>query len=400
MYDSISKRIYKIDKWLLYEIAVFATTIWMSLLAMLLNLTTDISFVRLIFSLPASFCAGFFVIYLFKNIYKKVTFKIIAVYFVFAVSIQMVLAIFMFLNPVFRNIILELEYHDELTQTVLVDVVNKNIRFIGLGNDAMFFGGGIINGFALILIGLLLKKENVTFKEVLIYILLYIIILFSGSIMSRTTIIGGILGFIAFIIPVRKRVISKITRKIKTIFASVLCISIILVLLINFLPKERRIQLEKSIKYGFEYFVTYSESGSLETASTNALFGSINFPKNYKTYLIGDGYFADPINPKNAYYMEVDTGYLRLLYYFGLVGLLLYLFIDLIPICYFAKKEKSDIGKRFFVVLLIYLLILNIKGLSTIFQFTILFCFIANVSTEKSRNDLQKGKFACFKLSD
>jgi hypothetical protein len=206
--------------------------------------------------------------------------------------------------------------------------------------------------------------------------------------MSRTTIIGGVLGLIIFIIPVNKKAIFKITRKTNFFSISVLFVSMMLILLINFLPKEIRIQLEKSINYGFEYFVMYSKTGRLGTASSDATLKSIVLPKTFKTYVIGDGYFADPVNPETAYYMRVDTGYLRLLYYFGLLGALVYLFIELIPICYFVKIGQSYIGKHFFVVLLVYLLILNVKGLPNIFQYTMLFCFLANTPTKRSRNNL------------
>ena len=54
------------------------------------------------------------------------------------------------------------------------------------------------------------------------------------------------------------------------------------------------------------------------------------FPDNMKTWLIGDGYFSAPrdVDPYfvgklvGGYYMGTDVGYLRFIFYFGIIGLL------------------------------------------------------------------------------
>ena len=58
------------------------------------------------------------------------------------------------------------------------------------------------------------------------------------------------------------------------------------------------------------------------------------FPDNLKTWFIGDGYFDNPyysdsepyyVGPKmGGYYMGTDVGYLRFIYYFGLIGLFVF----------------------------------------------------------------------------
>ena len=53
------------------------------------------------------------------------------------------------------------------------------------------------------------------------------------------------------------------------------------------------------------------------------------FPDNLKTWLIGDGYFSNPYNIDpyftgrfvGGYYMSTDVGYLRFIFYSGLVGI-------------------------------------------------------------------------------
>ena len=53
------------------------------------------------------------------------------------------------------------------------------------------------------------------------------------------------------------------------------------------------------------------------------------FPELFRTWVIGDGYFANPRDTDpfftgkmiGGYYMGTDVGYLRFIYYFGLIGL-------------------------------------------------------------------------------
>ena len=55
------------------------------------------------------------------------------------------------------------------------------------------------------------------------------------------------------------------------------------------------------------------------------------FPETMKTWIIGDGYFVNPSRDPNylgditeGYYMNTDVGYLRFIFYFGLVGLIIF----------------------------------------------------------------------------
>ena len=54
------------------------------------------------------------------------------------------------------------------------------------------------------------------------------------------------------------------------------------------------------------------------------------WPEVLRTWVIGDGYFENQRNDRNyigsattaGYYMGTDIGYLRFLFYFGVIGLL------------------------------------------------------------------------------
>ena len=95
-------------------------------------------------------------------------------------------------------------------------------------------------------------------------------------------------------------------------------------------------------------------------------------PDSVKTYIIGDGYYTDPIVP-SEYYKGTDIGYLRLIYYFGMVGLAIYFVIQ----TYVIKEayKYSSKYKMLFILLIFYLVILNVKGFTDLLFLIVLFCF-------------------------
>ena len=82
----------------------------------------------------------------------------------------------------------------------------------------------------------------------------------------------------------------------------------------------------------FEGFFSLAETGEWEIDSNEKLKTMIVFPDNQKTWIIGDGYFSNPyysdplyVGPfVGGYYMGTDIGYLRFIFYFGLIGLVVF----------------------------------------------------------------------------
>ena len=93
------------------------------------------------------------------------------------------------------------------------------------------------------------------------------------------------------------------------------------------------------------------------------------FPENIKTWIIGDGFWANPSG--SGYYMHTDVGYLRLIYYFGLVGLFVYLLMQFVAIRTVFKNYNLSI--IFYLTVFTYLLILNLKGFADLLSFMFLF---------------------------
>ena len=91
------------------------------------------------------------------------------------------------------------------------------------------------------------------------------------------------------------------------------------------------------------------------------------FPENISTWIIGDGFWNS--HDGIGYYMHTDVGYLRMIYYFGIFGMIGFFLINYYSIL-FKNIEELRLTKYIF---LLYLAILNLKGHVDILSFTLLF---------------------------
>lgn len=73
------------------------------------------------------------------------------------------------------------------------------------------------------------------------------------------------------------------------------------------------------VSHAFEAVIGVGEGEGPGTKSTEDLKSMIIFPDGAREWLIGDGFYNNPADP-DANYMGTDIGYLRLLFYVGLLG--------------------------------------------------------------------------------
>lgn len=340
-----------------------------STLTMFINESGDLGLLRYSLSIIFIFIAGYFISFLFRKVYHVVTFEIISTYIIAVVLTQVVIALLMFVNPSIRTFFYSIQKTTEF-DLLLAKIVTE-FRLIGFGSA--FFGAGIVNGYALMLIATMVKRKEINFRQSLIYAFCFFTIFTLGMMMARVTIIGGLLAIIIIFLPSNK-IILRIKRRLFSFNASLLFIPIIFMSVMPLLSDKYTKKMDNAINYGFELIDSYINTGTLKTASTDALIRSYKFPKDFKTYLIGDGYFADPKSPSDSYYMGMDAGYLRLVYYFGLIGLLFYFILQIVPIL-ISFRKNIHIPSIFFFSSFTYVLILNLKGFTDLLFLSLLFCF-------------------------
>lgn len=163
------------------------------------------------------------------------------------------------------------------------------------------------------------------------YLISLAIITIVGNMIARTTLVGFIVGFVYYLATsdVWKLSFNRSSQGIwgKTIIVLFVFVSTAVVLY-NTSPMFYRL-----LRFGFEGFFNLVETGQWNVSSNNTLETMIVFPETLKTWIIGDGYFGNP--NADAYYLGeldsggfykgTDIGYLRFIFYFGLIGLMLFI---------------------------------------------------------------------------
>jgi hypothetical protein len=338
--------------------------------SLLINNTTDIKFVSYMFSQIAVLFASYFVVKTFKKMKYKLNFEILVKLIINVTFIQSVIALSMFLMPDLKEFLLGLE---NLTTKELSRINSfSGFRIYGVGSSKTFLAG-VFNGYALILIAILFRLYRFSLKELSFLSLKFSIILFVGMMMARTTIVGALIAIIIILMPRDLKAMLTIVRKRILFFTIALFIPAGVTGILFIITPAFEILAGEALRFGFEMFINLNESGRFETESTTELIKLYVFPNNIQTYLIGDGYFADPIKI-SSYYMGTDVGYLRLIYYFGVIGLSCYLAMQI----YLIVKAYSvfNIEKGLYVFIIVYFMILNLKGFTDLLAVHIIFIMV------------------------
>lgn len=179
-----------------------------------------------------------------------------------------------------------------------------------------------------------------------------------GNMLSRSTIVGTAIAMAyVFCIGIvrygNRRLLSQLTFFV--VVALVLCV--------YFYNVDAGFRA--NIRFGFEGFFSLAEKGEWRTHSNDILKNMVVWPENFKTWLIGDGYFDNPsvANTESfdpyyvgqyfgGYYMGTDIGYLRYIFYFGLIGLAAFS-IFFIQVCNVCMKRFPMFKWMFLMILAI-----------------------------------------------
>lgn len=207
----------------------------------------------------------------------------------------------------------------------------KEGRLSGIG-AALDVAGLRFSAVAVMIGYILSKAEEMSHKQVVTYLASFLIIAVIGNMMSRTTTVGVGLALVYWIYSTNLFSLKQNIKnqKLWLWLGGILCV-VIPVFIYWYFTNDT---FYKNIRFGFEGFFSLWETGKWQTGSNDILLNyMIVFPDNWVTWLIGDGYAANPADKTlsffdpyytgpvyHGYYMGTDIGYLRYIFYFGLVG--------------------------------------------------------------------------------
>lgn len=304
-----------------------------SLFSMAWNRTIDDAYSGYISSMAVWFCAAFVVCVAIRFVHGRIDVKLLCDYLIIVSVIQCFLALYIDNSPAFQHFV----------DTRIVrgcDMMHelKRLYGIGCGLDT----AGIHFSLCLIMIAYLLRtyKKSLSYWAIAYYAFSFAVLTVVGSMIARTTYVGVILAvvYIAFTANFEGATIRYESLKVYGILATIVIVgTIVCVFEYNVNPSFRH-----WIRFAFEGFFNLFEQGEWSIASNDTLKSMYVWPEKFKTWVIGDGYFSNPYwsDPNyiwqgqntRGFYMGTDVGYLRFIFYFGLIGLAVFT-IFLIKCC-------------------------------------------------------------------
>ncbi len=316
----ISRKRTCVPSWFL-QVFIFAGIVSLSSIAsIVLNNTKDISYATYLLSMLTWLGGAYTMVQVIKWSNGDAGIDSVIKYLIGACAMQCVIALLILGIPALSNYI-NLVIRDFSETKAFADG-----RLIGIGCAFDVAGmrfSAILVAFSFFLIRDSHKEDR---YSLCFYSLEFTIIAIVGNMISRTTLIGVILVFVIVLFDAIRSVF--LNSPFFTTSLKWLIFSFFLACIVGCLAYKSDSSLQQQFRFAFEGFFNYFNTGKWSTRSTDILATMYVWPESLKTWLVGDGYFFNTLNDPNyvgedyaEYYMATDVGYLRFIYYFGLIGL-------------------------------------------------------------------------------
>lgn len=354
---------------------LFVPPLICSFISLIINSSVDLYFPRYVISMMFAFWAAYLLAWGFVRTYGELTCKKLAEYMIYGCVIYVLIALICFFNPSLYTILNSLQRMDEIAAESFDRT--EGTRLIGIG--ANFYTSAIINGLILILMGVCIAIYKYSILKKLILVFMFILISVLALMMARTVMFGILIGGVFLL--------SSFIRTSKDFYQALFVTVLLLICIFVLVPilfKNYASDLEVLASFGFEMFINKSQGGKMESHSMLQLYEMwATLPDNIKTWIFGDALWEY----KGGYYKGVDLGYLRHLYYFGLIGtffLFRYYYLTIKRI-FLEKRLFSPKHKWVVFALCVFVLILNAKGPCDLFLYIIPFYFCNNYMSQRKK---------------
>lgn len=353
-------------------------------ISIVINNTSDYAYATYFVSMTVWLSGAYAVCSLIKAVHGRVTIDNVTLYITGVCVMQCILALVIDSNILIKSVVDRYILQD---QEFLTDVD----RLYGIG--AALDTAGVRFSICIILLAYYINNNKNKMDNVVIAlnILVYIFLVVIGNMIARTTILGVCLSLLYTITTFKP---TKVSLSFFRVARAVLIILVVVIPLSKYLYNSSP-QFHELSRFAFEGFFSLAETGEWEIDSNEKLKLMIVFPDNLKTWVIGDGYFSNPyfsdplyIGPYiGGYYMGTDIGYLRFIFYFGLIGLFAF--------SYFMLSVARECVKVLAAnkLMILYLLLLGfliwLKVATDVFLIFALIICIGNMQDETSQLEIE-----------
>lgn len=320
-YTAFQNRNAQLDK-TIASVSIWAFAVsFVGLAAVILNGTTDYTYATYIISAWVWLSAAYVVIKFIDWTYGKATLRLVSNFLIVVCVAQCIM------SQVTDNNVAVADW-------VKSFVVSEG--FMGIPKGRLYGIGCALDvaglKFCTVLVLLSYFAVNPSGKisknlESVLYILAFIIISVLGSMIARTTSVGiGMAIALWIVCPMIYR--DKTEVDYRRFFLCAAGCAVVLIPIAVYIYKTNA-GFHENLRFGFEGLFSLIEKGTWEVHSNDQMMSMWAWPNNLHTWIIGDGYFGSPranpfyIGPDlGDFYMGTDIGYCRLIFYFGMIGLM------------------------------------------------------------------------------
>lgn len=349
-YKLIQKRTPGVPKNVFEIFAVAVVVSLVGVFSVVINNTPDYAYATYVVSMCVWLSAAFATCSLIKYVHGDLTIEKVTMYVSAVCVFQCIMALIIDSNVAVKAFVDTYIMQDQKLLTELE-------RIYGIGAYLDVAGVRFSGCLILLMFALNKNKNNMNNMQMLIALFAYIIIAVVGNMVARTTIVGVGLSIIYALITFHPERVSNSFFRLARLILVVLVVALPLsVYLYN-----NNLQFHELSRFAFEGFFNLFENGEWQVDSSDKLKTMIVFPETAKTWAIGDGYFSNPYDTDptyvgdyiGGYYMGTDIGYLRFIFYFGLIGLFAFSY-------FFVTVAKNCIRKLpEYKMLILFILILG-----------------------------------------
>ena len=287
---------------------VFSVWCYFSMVA---NNTDDMSYASYILSFAIWLGGAYGVISLMRVQHGRASLSLFSQYFAAICVAQCILAI----------LIDRIEGFQIFVDTYIgqgQDFLHRVHRMYGIG--ASLDTAGIKFSAALIMIAHQIGTDkSVTGKKwrLALNLICYAIITICGNMISRTTTVGAVMGlaYMGLMIGVVRR--GMVTVRQIRFYVMLVVVTAAFVVTAILLYRSNP-EFRHDLRFGFESFFNYFESGSFRSSSTDKLNSTMwMWPTDTRSWIIGTGIFGN-------FVYSTDIGYCRFVLYCGLIGMAIF----------------------------------------------------------------------------
>ena len=322
IFELIKLKEFSIPKQLLILLLLSGMVSIMSMISITYNQTPDTAYAAYIRSAVIWLSGAFAVGYMIRAVHGRIDVPLVVNYLIGVCLFQCVSAILIEFIPAVRAFV------DRYVMQAQDFLTNAN-RLYGIGASLDVAGSrfsAVLVATAFLLVS---SPKRISVGMSVFYTLSFVIITIVGNMIARTTLVGTLIGIAwmilgPFILPKNDKS-TLAAGKGLAILGTLAVFVGTSIILYNAFPDVRHL-----FRFGFEGFFSYFETGRWQTDSTSKLQSMVIWPEELRTWIIGDGYFENSRQDPNylgdstnrGFYMGIDIGYLRFIYYFGVLGLI------------------------------------------------------------------------------